>query len=310
MLPHEWAFGGFLAFMGLRTAWTGGRAAELAPAFFALLAVGVALTLWCNRQPSPLRWRLRLLWYPSAMGLTFYALPAAIAALGLHPVDGLLAGWDHALLGANAADFFNGLQSPLLSDAMMAAYVFFFWYLITGPAHYCIHDLPRLRSGFAGMFTIYALGFLGYSLLPAAGPHLALSFAQPLAEGPLTRLLVPPLAAGSNGIDAFPSIHVAISMYLLGFDWRHRPERARWLTLPCMALWVSTVYLRYHYLVDVFAGAALALFGLAVSAAWASSAQAMAVEARACLAQRARWPSSPTRSPSLAGPGPASPGTD
>ena len=139
---------------------------------------------------------------------------------------------------------------------------------MAGPAHYCIHDLRRFRQCFAGLFTIYGLGFIGYTAFPAAGPYRFLEFTQPLATGWFTDLAKPVVDAASNGVDAFPSIHVAVSLYLLVFDaWHYR--RRFWLMLaPCTALWASTIYLRYHYGVDVLAGMALSGLGLCVAAAY------------------------------------------
>ena len=47
-------------------------------------------------------------------------------------------------------------------------------------------------------------------------------------------------------------------LVLLFFDRRHSPERFRRLVVPVAILWISTIYLRYHYFVDVLAGFALA----------------------------------------------------
>ena len=114
---------------------------------------------------------------------------------------------------------------------------------------------------------LYGIGFLGYSLVPAAGPwvHMAGEFAVPLTGGWMTELNARVIGAGSNGVDVFPSLHCAVSAYLLVFDWRHRRWRFAAYVLPCIGLWVSTVYLRYHYFIDLVAGFALAAAALAVA---------------------------------------------
>ena len=62
---------------------------------------------------------------------------------------------------------------------MVAAYLFFFYILIFGPGWYCVHDLARFRACITGLFTTYALGFLGYTILPAGGPHLSMTQLPP-----------------------------------------------------------------------------------------------------------------------------------
>src|SRR5208282_3286332 len=70
------------------------------------------------------------------------------------------------------------------------------------------------------------------------------------------------VAAGSNKVDVFPSLHCAVSSFLLFFDRRHRPWRFKLYLVPAIGLWLSTIYLRYHYLIDVLCGFALAAFAL------------------------------------------------
>jgi membrane-associated phospholipid phosphatase len=58
---------------------------------------------------------------------------------------------------------------------------------------------------------------------------------------------------------AFPSSHVAIAIVTVSFSFRYlRP--IRWLhAVDVLLLCTATVYCRYHYVVDVFAGALAAL---------------------------------------------------
>ena len=130
------------------------------------------------------------------------------------------------------------------------------------PTHFKLMDL--LKKFVIGLFTIYGLGFLGYSFVPAAGPchALAAQYSVPLTGGWITGWNAAVVAKGSNGVDVFPSLHCAVSCFLLFFDRRHRPWRYRIYLLPCIGLWFSTIYLRYHYLVDVICGFALAAFAL------------------------------------------------
>jgi hypothetical protein len=271
LLPHEYAFSLFLVLTWGRLVVRVGLASPLSLAFLGYLVASIAVILWSGREPAAWRWRVRLLLYPALMGLSFYMIPSVVAALGTPQADALLVKWDNAWLGQNLNLAIQGWEPPLLTDALMLAYVFFFYYLVAGPAYYCVRDLPRFRQCFAGLFVVYALGFIGYTFFPAGGPHRFLKFDQTLAGGWITRVAKPVLDYASNGVDAFPSIHVAISMYLLVFDrWFYRRRFWRML-IPCVALWISTVYLRYHYCVDVIAGVAIAGIGLWVATLYGRS---------------------------------------
>src|SRR5262249_7505783 len=54
--------------------------------------------------------------------------------------------------------------------------------------------------------------------------------------------------------DVFPSLHVGASSIVLYYGAR-RGRAFFWVLLPlALATWLSTLYLRYHYLLDVLAG--------------------------------------------------------
>jgi membrane-associated phospholipid phosphatase len=95
-----------------------------------------------------------------------------------------------------------------------------------------------------------------------------------------------PLNLGSNCVDAFPSVHMAASLYLLIFDWRHRRRRFWWFLAPCLVLWFSITYLRFHYFVDEFVGIVLALacWWLATAYAAATSGHPMSREIPTAIA--------------------------
>ena len=220
------------------------------------------MLFWAERNPTPWRWRVRLLYYPAAMGLSFYALGLAVPQLGNPKVDWLLLQWDRALIGETPAVAWEGWLRPWAEDLAMAGYLFFFYYLIAGPGYYCIRDLRLFRKCMVGLFTLYGLAFMSYTVLPAGGPHRWLTFQTPLHGPWLLDWTLKPVNAASNGVDVFPSVHVAVSCYLLLFDWRHQRRRFWWYLLPCLILWFATLYLRFHYFVDDVAGVVAALAGV------------------------------------------------
>src|SRR3974390_2005115 len=82
VLPHEWIFGAFLFLTGLRLFIHGGAARDWSYLFFCCLLVGIWFCFWAENNLTPFRWRVRLLFYPSAMGVSFYGLGAAVPLLG------------------------------------------------------------------------------------------------------------------------------------------------------------------------------------------------------------------------------------
>jgi membrane-associated phospholipid phosphatase len=126
---------------------------------------------------------------------------------------------------------------------------------------YLYRPRPRFREMMSGLMVVTFLGLLGYLLVPAIGPMYTLHdlYTVPLSQ---------PISLFNQQLefmdfarihrDVFPSMHVAISFLVWIYAFRNsRP--LFWVLSPLiLSLWVSTIYLRYHYLVDVAAGFVLA----------------------------------------------------
>jgi membrane-associated phospholipid phosphatase len=264
LLPHEVFFGLFLLVTWVRLGVVVGWFSGDALIYLGLIVLNLA-AIWCCRSgESPRRWRFGLLYYPLAMNFIFVHLKYAIPKLHPAKMDSFLSHIDSALIGATPSLRIETLVHPVLTELFSLCYILFFPYLLFSLVYYFLGELGLLKKFVIGLFTIYGLGFLGYSFVPAAGPCHALveQYSVPLTGGWITGWNAAVVARGSNGVDVFPSLHCAVSCFLLFFDRRHRPWRYRLYLLPCVGLWFSTLYLRYHYLVDVICGFALAAFAL------------------------------------------------
>jgi membrane-associated phospholipid phosphatase len=106
---------------------------------------------------------------------------------------------------------------------------------------------------FTAMSTFY-IGYLTYILVPAVGPIHTVHFAEPM--GGIASVFTHDQTLLAR--DCFPSLHTGISVVMLVYVWRYR-RKWLWLYGPMTFLIVwSTMYLRFHYGIDVIAGAALA----------------------------------------------------
>ena len=269
VLPHEWVFSAFLVATGARLL-ADSAARSWSGVFFACLAASLFMILWTERQPTASRWRARLLFYYVAMGVCFFSMAKAVPLLGTPRADALLLQWDRDLLGETPAVTLESWLHPWAENVAMAGYLFFFYYLMAGPAHYCFRDMPAFRKCIVGLFTIYGIALLSYTVFPAGGPHLYMTFRTPLHGPLLLDSTLNVVNRGSNAVDVFPSVHVAASLYLLLFDWRHWRQRFWWVLAPCVVLWLSTLYLRFHYFVDLLAGVAVALVGWLIAQKYSS----------------------------------------
>jgi hypothetical protein len=262
VLPHEIAFGAFLLATLARLIPVQGFLAPLPLLYEGMLVLIVVAVVSCRRHETRLRWHLRLGLPLALMNVAYFTLGSVIPAFHPGKEDALLQSLDAHLIRGNASLWMEQYSHPLLTDLFSACYLVYFPCLLLSCVHYFRGDLATLRRFIIGMFTVYGAGFLGYTLLPALGPYLdptvAAQFHGPLTGGWITRFNAEVVLNGSNRVDVFPSLHCAVTLFILCFDRVHAPQRFRFWLLPVIGLWIATVYLRYHYVIDVLAGFALA----------------------------------------------------
>ena len=117
-----------------------------------------------------------------------------------------------------------------------------------------------------GTVLVYCVGQLGYIAVPAYGPGTALAeaFAGPVHGGFFWGCVSRAVAVGGAMKDVFPSLHTAAPVWFTFFafhlaksDRRYRP--LAWGTAFFAAnIIFSTMFLRWHYAIDVVAGLVLA----------------------------------------------------
>jgi membrane-associated phospholipid phosphatase len=208
-------------------------------------------------------------WLP-VVGLVYaYGLMSPVLGRAGHgDMDETLARLDRALFaGRDPGVLLEAWISRPLSTWLSAAYVLYVPLLpVVLGGVYARRDLARFRELSYALTMTLALGYVGYTLVPAQGPLFLKTYAVPL-DGYygdwIKRDLLDPVRVPR---DCFPSLHTAVSMVLSWGAYRHvRP--LFWATLPVVAsIPLACVYFRYHYVVDVIAGAALAVFAVAWSA--------------------------------------------
>ena len=267
LLPHEVFFGFFLIIMWGRLLAVEGLFGPDSLLYLLLIAVNLAACWFPRRSDTSLRWRVGLLFYPIAMNVIFQNLKTAVPTIHPGRMDTWLQHVDEKIVGTNLSLRLQPLVHPVFTEFFSLCYFLFFVYLLFSLVYYFAGEVGVLKKFVIGLFTIYGLGFLGYSFVPAAGPCHAMAdqFTVPLDGWWITRLNEAVVTRGSNGVDVFPSLHCAISCFFLFFDRRHRPWRFKLYVIPCVGLWISTIYLRYHYAVDVVCGFALAAVALWLS---------------------------------------------
>ncbi len=237
-------------------------------AFLAILALNVLLWIWQPpRQAIPALFRQFYL--VAYMPLFFTAMHYYIPALHQQDYDPILIQWDYALLGVHPTVFLERVMSPWLTEYLQLAYTAFYF---CPAVLIVVLVVQRKRQALDYYLTLLAIAFfisyIGYLLVPALGPRFYLAHLQtrPL-EGVYLFSKIQHVLNELENIqwDAFPSGHTAIILLVVYFAYYHF-RRFFWVMIPIsVSLIFSTVYLRYHYVVDVIGGILLALISIGLT---------------------------------------------
>lgn len=186
-------------------------------------------------------------------------------------IDPYLIRIDFFLFGVHPTVWMERWITPWFTDLMSLAYVSYYFL----PVILILTLYVRGRRDEFGQVIFiltfgYYLSFIGYILFPAIGPRFTQAhlYTIPLEGSFLTDLVRDTLnAIEHNKRDCMPSGHTQIALMVLFLAFRHE-RTIFYIFLPVVSgLILSTVYLRYHYVIDLIAGAIFAL-GCFLIAPW------------------------------------------
>lgn len=217
-------------------------------------------------------------WYCYAIILfTFKVLYVMVHPI--HPVDydQLFISIDRWVFGVNPTEWLARYAHPVITEILQTAYFsYYILFIILGVEIYRRYAIEEFdKAAFLIVYGFY-LSYIGYFSLPGVGPRFTLhDFSSINTDLPgifLTNILREIINVGEsipknhpNPIemvqrDVFPSGHTQLTIVVMALAFRYR-LKARWLlTVLGTLLIIGTVYLRYHYVVDLVAGGLLAWF--------------------------------------------------
>ncbi|AFZ71868.1 phosphatase PAP2 family protein [Natronobacterium gregoryi] len=175
---------------------------------------------------------------------------------------------------------FQSVASPELTAYFSAIYVYGYAFLLIFPgiAYFALSNTIYFRQLLAAYSLNYTIGLVFYLVVIALGP----------------RNVMPDLLAGTMVYDAspeyhhftrqlnsstnvFPSLHTSLSVTVAIFAYRTREQYPRWTPVAvviALSVVISTMYLGFHWVIDVVAGIALAAGCVALSMALVDSRNA------------------------------------
>jgi membrane-associated phospholipid phosphatase len=217
-------------------------------------------------------------WYPVPMILYVFK-ETWFMVHPIHPqdIDWLFINIDRWIFGTDPTHWLMTFASPAVTEILQISYACY--YLILISVFFELDLEKRHTEYFLGAFLVvygFYLSYVGYFLMPAVGPRFTLhDFYSMNSDLPglwVSTTLRDIVNAGESipkGVsqavefaqrDAFPSGHTQLTLVILYIAFTNR-LKSRWVLLVVGSLLIfSTVYLRYHYVVDVLAGAVFFVF--------------------------------------------------
>lgn len=238
---------------------------------------------YADDELAPGFFRFVRYWYPVFTILfCFKEVYVIMISHGDTLYDEMLAQADRLLFGFNPTEYIYIMEHPLLTEFMQIVYgVFYIMPVVYASELYFWHRYREMKyTIFVIMFGFY-LSFIGYLLVPAVGPRFTIhdflttdaelpgvffaqtirdliNFGESIPKGDPSAMLVAQR-------DAFPSGHTIVILLITYLSAKFR-SRSFYFYLPYSVLMIfSTVYLRYHYVVDLIAALPFVIVTLIVS---------------------------------------------
>lgn len=198
--------------------------------------------------------------------INFSQLPHIIPFIHLEDIDAVLIQLDLKLFGVHPTVFLESIHFPILTELLQYIYISF--YLLPIILVYRLYNQKRVEDYehflFVFIFGFY-LSYIGYFLFPSIGPRFTLQQFQsfPIEGIFLTQFLQNTLNSLEQiNRDAFPSGHTMMTVLSLVYALRYDRKLGYVYILISALMLFATVYLRYHYVVDVIGG--IVFLGIAI----------------------------------------------
>jgi membrane-associated phospholipid phosphatase len=270
---HDWLVLSYLTLLNLATlgAPAGPTKGECVGRMLALLGVELSAVvavrggLLKHRFGSALLYRLAVF---GTVQSSYFFLGDLLPLVRPISLDAELHALDLKLFGVEPAMALDQVVNPISTEWFAFFYYGYFFLLALHVIPLLLFARqPRIVSEFSlGLLVVFCVGHVLYIVVPGFGPYkvMATQFAHPFPHGLWLDTVMTTVAEGGAQKDIFPSLHTAAPMFIALFSFRNRhllPFKYTWAPVVFMALniIVATMFLRWHYVIDVIAGLALAV---------------------------------------------------
>jgi len=245
-----------------------------------LMIIFVVFTAYQHHKSNNSFWKNLHFWYLAPMiFITFKQLYFMVHPIHPKDYDDILIQIDRWLFGTDPTYFLHQFAHPLLTEILQIVYTSFYLLpIIVGID--LIKNERYEEFEFSAFLIVYGffLSYLGYFSVPAVGPRFTLhnffNIDQELPGLYLTPFLrefvnigesIPKGTINPHELvqrDVFPSGHTQMTLLTMYATIKFNTKTKYFIIPTGILLIISTVYLRYHYVIDVIAGVIFMLITL------------------------------------------------
>lgn len=271
LAPQDWLVVGYNTLLLLTALTTSGPLYGLnltrVGASFSILLFGLVLVRGRLIKEGWLSALIHRLVVYGSVQVSYFILRDLLPQVNTVVVDEKLFRLDEQLFGIEPTIWADQFITPRTTEWF--AFFYFSYFIVLGayvlPLLFASRRMQLLSEFAFGVIGVFCVGQLCYFLVPGYGPikHLASYYQNELPHGFWYTLVVNAVNSGGAQMDIFPSLHTAGPSFIAMFAFRHRDKMPFKYTWPITAFFAlniigATIFLRWHYLVDVLAGLTLA----------------------------------------------------
>jgi membrane-associated phospholipid phosphatase len=221
-------------------------------------------------------------WYAVLLILVCFKEVYLIIHLSHIPdIDILLIKIDHDIFGVNPTQWIYRFANPLLTEILEIVYFLYYLVIIAyGLELYLWRRFEEFKYATFIILVGFFLCYVVYMIFPAAGPRFYLhNFESINTELPgvlVTGWLREILNVGESipadvpnpqdyvQRDAMPSAHAVIAVLLAYLSHKIKSHSFYFYLPYCILMIIATIYLRYHYVIDIIAGLLFAVITIGI----------------------------------------------
>jgi membrane-associated phospholipid phosphatase len=225
---------------------------------FRIATIGSIFAFYYYEKKHPKPWLkfLRSFYILALLGF-FYAETDAFNNVFLPNLDHTFANFENFLFkGQPSILFYNTFPYKWFNELMSFSYFCYYPIIFTLCYYVYIKNNPAFNKVIFVICTSFYLYYIVFMLLPVAGPQYF--FAAPFNHNPqvylFSKLMGLINCMAERPTAAFPSSHVGIICIIWILSFRYAPTLLKIIIPIGILLFLSTVYIKAHYLIDVFGG--------------------------------------------------------